>query len=130
MVTCQRSASSSKVAARDPGGELDVAPQVEPVGDVVGVAEDLRLGGVLLGPLPLLLEVLVEAVGVLHALDVAAGARVAVPVPGAADAVAGLEHLHGEALRPGLVEHVEAREPGSDHDDVDLALRLPHEPRP
>ena len=74
--------------------ELDVLAEVEAVGDVVGVGEDLGLRGVALGPLPLLLEVLVEAVGVLHALDVAARAGVAVPVPGAADAVAGLEHLH------------------------------------
>ena len=71
--------------------ELDVAPQVEAVGDVVDVGEDLRLGGVPLAPLPLLLQLVRERVRVVHALDVAARARVAVPVPGAADAVARLE---------------------------------------
>ena len=37
----------------DAGLELDVAAQVEAVGDVVEVAEQLRLGGVALGPVPL-----------------------------------------------------------------------------
>ena len=36
--------------------ELDVAAQVEAVGDVVGVAQDLGLRGVALAPLPLLLQ--------------------------------------------------------------------------
>ena len=71
--------------------KLDVAPQVEAVGDVLDVAQDLGLGRVALGPLPLLLELLGELVRVLHALDVAARARVAVPVPGAADVAARLE---------------------------------------
>jgi hypothetical protein len=48
-------------------------------------------------PPPLLLEVLVEAIGVLQALDVAAGTGIAVPVPRAADAAAGLQHRHREA---------------------------------
>src|ERR1700716_605498 len=42
----------------DPRLELDVAPEVEPVGDVVDVAKDLRLRRVTLTPLPFLLEVL------------------------------------------------------------------------
>jgi hypothetical protein len=41
---------------RDARVQLDVAPEVEAVGDVVQVAEDLRLRGVALGPLPVLLE--------------------------------------------------------------------------
>ncbi len=36
--------------------ELDVAPQVEAVGDVVGVSQNLRLAGVALGPFPFLLQ--------------------------------------------------------------------------
>src|SRR5688572_10691297 len=95
---------------------------------MVGVGEDLRLGGVPLRPVPLLLELLVEAVGVLHALDVAACAWVPVPVPGATHAVAGLEHLHRQALGARLVEHVQAREAGSHDDQVDLAPRFTHAP--
>ena len=108
------------------GLELDVLAQVEAIGDVVGVREDLGLRGVPLGPLPLLLQVLVEPVGVLHALDVAAGTRIAVPVPRAAHAVAGLEDLHGQVLLPQLVQHVEAGEPRADHDDVDVPGPLSH----
>ena len=61
-----------------------VPAQVEPVGHVVRVGEDLGLRRVALGPLPLLLELVGELVRVLHALDVAAGSRVPVPVPRAA----------------------------------------------
>ena len=81
----------------DAGVELDVGAQVEAVGDVVGVFQDLRLGGEALGPLPLLLQLVRERVRILHALDVAARAGIAVPVPGAADAGALLEHAHRKA---------------------------------
>ena len=66
-----------------PGVELDIPAQVEAVGDVLEVAQDLGLARVALGPFPLLLELLGKLVGVLHALDIAARARVAVPIPGA-----------------------------------------------
>ena len=75
----------------DPRLELDVAPQVEPVGDEVEVAQDLGLRRRSARSTPLPLQLLGEAVRVLDALDVAARAGVAVPVPRAADAVAGLE---------------------------------------
>jgi hypothetical protein len=39
----------------DPRAKLDVAAEVEPVGDVVGVAQDLRLRRIALRPHPLLL---------------------------------------------------------------------------
>src|SRR5690606_17425417 len=68
-----------------PAVEADVASQVVLVGDGLGVAEDLGLGRVLLRPGPLVLELRVEAVGVVDGRDVAARPRVPVPVPGAAD---------------------------------------------
>ena len=93
----QRPAASSNTAEITRVLNCDVAAQVEAVGHVVGVAQELGLGGVALAPLPLLLQRLVELVGVLHALHVAARTGIAVPVPGAADAAAGLEHARGEA---------------------------------
>ena len=69
----------------------DVAAEVEPVDHVVEVALDLGLAGEVLLPLPLVEELLREEVAVGVALGVEAGARVAVPEPGAADAAAGLE---------------------------------------
>jgi hypothetical protein len=83
----------------DLGLELDVAAQVETVGDVVGVAQDLGLGGVTLRPLPFLLQFGRELVGILDAFDVAARAGIAVPVPGAAEVLAGLEHPHPKTLQ-------------------------------
>ena len=50
-----------------------------------------------------------ERVRVVHALDVAAGAGVAVPVPGAADAAARLVDPRRQAEAAQAVEHVQAR---------------------
>ena len=94
--------------------------QVEPVGDVVRVLEDLGLRRVALGPLPLLLELVGELVRVLHALDVAARARIAVPVPGAAHAAARLEHARREPEPAQPVQHVHAGEARADDHDVVL----------
>ena len=95
--------ASSKIARFHPSIELDVAAQIEPVGHVVEVGEDLGLAGVALAPLPLLLEFVGELVGVLHALDIAAGTRIAVPVPGTPDAAGCLHHptLTGRCPGPG-----------------------------
>ena len=101
--------------------EFNVALEVEAVGHVVGVFQDLGLRGVALRPLPLLLELGRERVRVVHALDVAARAGIAVPVPGAADALAALEDLRGKAELPEAIEHVEPGEAGSDDHHVHLA---------
>src|SRR4030088_3086534 len=104
----------------DPGLEPDVAAQVEAVGDVVGIAQDLGLGGVALGPFPFLLQLGRELVGILDAFDVAARAGIAVPVPGAADALAGLEHPHPKTLQAQAVQHVHAAEPGADDHRIEI----------
>ena len=72
--------------------KLDVGLQVEALGAVLEVAQDLVLLRIALGPVPFLQQVLVERVTVDVAVGVAACAGIAIPVPGAADAVAGLEH--------------------------------------
>ena len=94
---------------KHPGPEGDGVAQVEAVGHMPGVAQELGLAGVALGPFPLLLEFLGEAVGVLDGLDVAAGAGVAVPVPGSADVVTPLERAYREPQLLGPVNAVESR---------------------
>jgi hypothetical protein len=104
----------------DAGAECDVRPQVESVGDVVQVAKDLRLGGVLLAPVPLLLKLLVKGIRVVHAFDIASRAGVAVPVPDSADTVRGLEHPDGQAGTAQPVQRVQAGEAGPYHHHVDV----------
>ena len=103
-----------------PGLELDVAAQVEPVGDVVHVAEDLGLGGVALGPGPLLLELGRERVAVVHRLDVAARPGIAVPPPRPADVGGGFVALERQAELAQAVVRVEPGEAGADDDGVDV----------
>lgn len=102
----------------DAGAEADVTQQVEALGDVLEVGEDLRLARVLAAPLPLLQQLFGEGVPVHVALGVAARSRVPVEVPGAADPVRRLDHYGPQAehvTHP--VQHVETGETGPhDHD--------------
>ena len=101
--------------------ELHVAAQVEAVGDVVDVFQDLGLRAVALRPLPLLLQRVVEGVGVFEALDVAAGARIAVPEPGAADPGTGFVGAHLEAQSAQAMDGVEAGQAAAHDHDIELA---------
>ena len=78
--------------ALHPGLEVDVTPQVEAVSDVAGVLQDFGLRGVALAPCPLLLQLFRKRIRILQAFDVAAGSRISIPPPGAADVRRGIEH--------------------------------------
>ena len=102
--------------------ELHVASQFEAVRYVVGVLQDLGLGRVALGPLPLLLEPIGEAVGVLHALDVAARPGVAVPVPGAPYVARRPRRPASSDPGHAAVEHVHTGESGADDHGVETGV--------
>src|SRR6185437_13856320 len=113
-----------EVGADDARVELDIAAQIEAVGDVVDVAQNLSLTGIALSPAPFLLQLVGERVGVLHALDVATRPWIAVPAPRPADVGAGLE---GAGTKAELTKPVERVQPGqtrtNDHDvNVRFAL--------
>src|SRR6185437_9705480 len=107
------------------GREGDVAAQVELVGDDVQVFERLGLRREMLGPVPLVEQLLAERVAVGIALRIEPRAGIAVPVPGPADAGARFEHmdLHSELAQ--AMELVEPRDAGSDDDRVELHVFLP-----
>ena len=113
-----RGARSVVKRAFDGGVERDSAAQIELVGNPIQVAFDLLLRRHQLGPVPLLLEVGELREHVLDGLDVHPGARVAVPVPRSADAVAALEHADSQPRLPQLVQRVEAGESSADHHNV------------
>ena len=104
--------------------ELDVGLEVEALGAVLEVAQDLVLLRIALGPVPFLQQVLVERVTVDVAVGIAARAGIAIPVPGAADAVAGLEHGDVQVkLVAQRMQHVHAGEPGADDDGIEVGFR-------
>ena len=96
-----------------PGAELYVSAQIEAFRHVLNVAKYFGLSGVLFGPLPLLLQLIGELIGILHAFHVTARAGIAVPVPGTAHVVTRLEDSGAEAQLSSLVEHIESGESGS-----------------
>src|SRR6202022_349879 len=104
--------------------ELDVAAQVELVGDMVQIALGLGLAGEVLLPVPFLQEFLRKGVAIGPALRIEARARVAVPVPGAADAGAGFEYPRLEPEFTQLVELVEAGNTRADDDRVEIRPRI------
>jgi hypothetical protein len=102
----------------DPSVELDVAPEVEAVSHMVDVTQDLGLRAVALGPMPFLLQLVREGIRVLHAFDIAAASRVAVPIPGAANPTTGLEGTHFEAEFTQAIDRVETADSGADNDRI------------
>jgi hypothetical protein len=107
--------------AGDAGVEMDVALQVQLVGDEVHIAQDFGLLRVALGPFPLLEQFIRELEAVGMALTVATRARIAVPIPGSTDAIGSFED-GGIESKPiaQAVELVHAREAGADDDGVEV----------
>jgi hypothetical protein len=104
----------------DAAVELDVAAQVELVRDMVEIALGVGLGREVLVPVPLLEQLLREGVAVGPALRVETRARIAVPVPGAADPAAGFEDPDPQAELAQPVELIETGDAGADDDRVEL----------
>ena len=107
----------------DPAFELDVASQIELVGDEIEVSLRLRLAGEMLGPIPFLQQLLRKRIAVGVALGIEARARIAVPVPGATDPGAGFEHAHPHPEFAQPVELVHARHAGPDDDGIEVCSR-------
>ena len=103
------------------GIELDIRAEIEAIRDVVGIAQDFRLRRIALAPFPLLLQFVGEGIGILHAFDIAARAGIAVPVPGATDVAALLEHPRRQSEPAQPMQHVHAGKAGADNDDVVFA---------
>ena len=110
------------MSGRDAGFQLDVAAQIEAIGDVVQVRQNFRLPRIAFRPLPLLLQRFVEGIAVLHAFHVATRPWITVPEPRAANAVARLEDAHAESLLAQTVQQVETRKTGTDNDGVVVAV--------
>src|ERR1700726_4646647 len=104
----------------DPSVELDVVPEVKAVGHMVDVTQDLRLRAVALGPLPFLLQLVGKGIRILHAFDVAATPWIAVPVPGTANAGAGLEGAHFEAEFTQSINRVETAHSSADNNRIEF----------
>ncbi|MNZ75863.1 hypothetical protein D3C78_943510 [compost metagenome] len=113
------------VCRDDASVELDITAKVELVSQTLGIAEDLRLAGETLAPVPLLLQLLGEGAGVVHAFHVAAQARVAVPVPGAANLRTCFINARLEPKLACAVKHEHTGPTGADDSDIDLLFSMP-----
>ena len=87
---------------------------------MIDVTQYLRLGRKQLAPVPVLLEFVGERKTVFHARNVAARPRVLVPVPGAADVVAGFVADGAQAHFPQTVQRVKTGKAGTYHHNVKI----------
>ncbi len=94
----------------DAAVELDVA-QVELVGHIIEIAFGVWLGGKALRPFPLVEQFLGKRVAVGVALGIEAGARIAVPVPGAPTAAPASEHPYPQTKLAQFVELIKPETP-------------------
>ena len=94
------------------GVEADVGFQVKTFGDMVCIGQQFGLRRIALRPAPFLFKFFIKAEAVFQALDIDAGAGIAIPVPGAANAAAGLDHAGLQALLPAFQQHVHAGKSG------------------
>src|SRR4029077_1711079 len=113
-----------KLRSRDAGVEPDVAAETELLVDVAEIGAKLLPRGIELAVAPIPPELrageLIE-----RPVRIDPGARIAVPVPDAADVGPGLEYLHVVTEPAQVIELVEAGEPGADHQHVQLLDRVP-----
>ena len=86
---------------------------------MIEISQDFRLGCVAFRPAPLGEELIVKAVAVIKAFDIAAGARIAIPMPGPADAGRTLDSLNGESTFAQAIHRVEAGKTRTYDDHVD-----------
>src|SRR6266852_1606149 len=106
-----------ELCTRDAGVEPDVAAQTELLVDVAEIGAKLLPRRIELAEVPIPPKLLAgELIQWLVRID--PGARIAVPVPDAADVGPGLEYLHVVTELAQVIELVEAGEPGADHQHV------------
>ena len=100
------------------GLEPDITPQIEAVSDMIGVTQYIGLSRETLRPFPLLLQLVRKRIGILQAFNIAAGTRIAIPVPGAAHALTGFEDLHRQLEFTQPMKGIHAGKTGADDHDV------------
>jgi hypothetical protein len=69
----------------------------------------------------MLLQVFGELVRVFHTLYITAGAWIAIPVPGATDAITGLNNLHIQSCATQAMEHKHTGESSTDYHRINLS---------
>ena len=111
-----------KICCFDSSLKTDVRPQIETVRDVLGIGKNFWLTRVPLSPFPVLFKIRVEAIAVLHTLDVASSPRIPIPVPGATYIRSRFEHSDRISAHPELVQHVHTSEAGIYNHDIDIAV--------
>ena len=85
---------------------------------MIDIGKDLRLCGITFGPFPVLLEVMIKLIGIFHALDIAAGTGITIPIPGASHFICGLNY---QTIQPHIskpMKHIEPRKSGVDNNGV------------
>ena len=102
--------------------EFDVAAQLEAIGHVIEISQDLGLRCVPFRPFPLLIQLWRKRIRIVEAFHVAARAGIAIPIPGSADAAACFESRILRPVSREPIEHVESREAGTHDEHIEAPI--------
>ena len=98
----------------DTGVELDVPAQIKAISNMLKVTQYLGLRRITFRPDPVLLQLIIERIAIFEAEHIAARAGIAVPIPGAANAIACLKNASRQPELAQFVEHIKPRKAGTD----------------
>ena len=102
-----------------PRAEGNVALQIKLIRSVIQVAQNLRLARVAFRPFPALHQLIRKMIAIAVAFGITARTGVAVPIPGAAHAIARFQHMGGKPQAiPQAMELIHAGETGTDDQRV------------
>src|SRR5713226_3202605 len=94
--------------------------QVKLVGHEIDVSQNFWLGRIELRPFPLALDLVGKRKGILHAFDIAAGSRIAIPVPRAADRTGRLQHANRISVAAQSMKRIQTGKARANDDDVQM----------
>ena len=101
----------------DPAVEGDVLAEIKFLSDEIQIAQRIRLGGEVFRPFPFLQQFFGKRIAIGPALGIETRARVAVPIPSAADIRARLKYpeLHAEFAQANKLIHAGDTSPDDDY---------------
>ena len=111
-----------EVSCGDPRFQLHIAQKIKTFRNMIDIFQYFRLSPVPFRPPPLLLEIVIEGVGILHAFHITAASGIAIPEPSPANTVTGLIGANLQTLLTKTVDRVQTGYARTNDDNIEIGL--------